>query len=114
MGFDYARAFLKLRDTESTESELKIGIIYSYEPHYHGWCTDGYDENTNETYALDYEPWDEWLGMGITKETLDKFESCQIVAHCLWEMTFVSFDETEIQAQLTYLKDHADELRKEK
>jgi hypothetical protein len=34
-------------------------------------------------FALEFEPWSEWLGMEIDDDTLEKFPPSEIVAHCL-------------------------------
>jgi len=48
-------------------------------------------------YALDFTPWAEWLAMPVYSKTLQCFPETEIIAHCLWEMTFHSFDENVIQ-----------------
>ena len=48
-------------------------------------------------YALDFTPWAEWLAMPVSSKTLQCFPEAEIIAHCLWEMTFHSFDENVIQ-----------------
>ena len=67
-------------------------------------------------YALDFTPWSEWLAMEVEQETLQQFSEAEIICHCLYEMTYVSFDEAEIrakwdelQAQVSSLKDLTDE-----
>ena len=50
-------------------------------------------------YALEYQPWEEWLGMGFEPGVLDQYSPQEIVANCLWEMSWVSFDEAKIKAQ---------------
>jgi PHP family Zn ribbon phosphoesterase len=47
-------------------------------------------------YALNFTPWAEWLAMPVTSRTLQSFPESEIIAHCLWEMTFHSFDEDVI------------------
>jgi len=50
-------------------------------------------------FALEFKPWNEWLGSEIHQDTLKKFTPEQIVAHCLYEMTLLGFDEKRIQEQ---------------
>jgi hypothetical protein len=57
------------------------------------------------TYGLDFKPWNEWLGMNLEPDSLEQFSHEQIIAHCLWEMTFYSFDQTTIQAVLEKLNE---------
>jgi hypothetical protein len=51
-----------------------------------------------ECFALDMNPWSEWLGLPISSESLVKFADSQIVAHCLVEMCRSGFTEESIQA----------------
>ena len=71
-------------------------------------------ENPNkltDSLAIEFTPWNEWLGMDIDKDTLQDFTELEIIAHCLFEMTFMGFDEEEIQAEMDKLKDIADEYK---
>ncbi len=55
------------------------------------------DDVAAESYAIEFKPWDEWLGMTIDEQTAREFSETQILAHCLYEMTFVGFNQEEIQ-----------------
>ena len=50
--------------------------------------------------AIEFTPWKEWLGMEIQPKSLDQFSELEIIAHCLYEMTFVSFEEQEIKDEI--------------
>ena len=54
-------------------------------------------------YSLVFNKWNDWISMFITKETLDNFSPEEIVATCLYEMTYYGFDEDTIQKNLTEL-----------
>ena len=54
-------------------------------------------------YAIEFTPWDEWLSMEIDSNTISEFAELDIIAHCLYEMTFIGFDETKIQGELNHL-----------
>lgn len=51
----------------------------------------------NISYGIEFEPWDEWVSMYITQETLDSLSKETIVAACLYEMTFFGFTENKVQ-----------------
>ncbi len=71
-------------------------------------------ENPNELtnlLAIEFTPWNEWLGMDIDKNTLQDFTELEIIAHCLYEMTFMGFEEEEIQSEMDKLKGIADEYK---
>lgn len=103
----YEEVYQKLLLMSPEESDLSIELEY---------LTDDFDgknyvgvagkynnpKNEHETFsqAIEFEPWRKWLGMTVTKETISKFSELEIVAHCLFEMTFVGFDEETIQEEL--------------
>ena len=61
-------------------------------------------------FGLCLRPWAEWLGMEIEQATLDALPASQILAHCLWEMTFHGFEEWQVQEMSDELKRRVDEL----
>jgi len=64
-----------------------------------------------DSYAIEFVKWKEWLGMDLAPQTIDNFTELEIIAHCLYEMTFISFDEKEIQEQLDTLKERVEEYK---
>jgi len=50
-----------------------------------------------DCFALEYQPWKEWLGMTVSERTVSGFSEPEIVVHCLYEMTFAGFDEQSVQ-----------------
>lgn len=65
------------------------------------------EEGIVEQYALEFVPWAQWLGIGVPEEVRENFTDLQIIAHCLYEMTYVSFDEDEIQSRFKAIQDDA-------
>lgn len=57
-------------------------------------------EEENYSYAIEFTPWKEWLGMEIHPDSFAHFSELKIIAHCLHEMTFVGFEEEDIQEEL--------------
>jgi hypothetical protein len=57
-------------------------------------------ESLNEEMpcALDLMPWEEWLGMEVDPRSLERFARAELVAHCLWELTFHGFEPSKIRA----------------
>lgn len=77
--------------------------------------------NSEVEYALDFQPWEEWLGMEVDSATYQKYAYPEILAHCLWEMTFMGFDQhaireekQELERQVAELKNMTEEERKQK
>lgn len=54
-------------------------------------------------YALDFTPWSQWLSCKIKDELFEKYKEEEIVAHCLFEMTYDGYDEEKIQERFEYL-----------
>lgn len=44
-------------------------------------------------YGIDFRSWAECLGMEVQDVTRERYSDPEIVAHCLWEMTWHGFDE---------------------
>jgi len=63
--------------------------------------------NSETDFSLSFEPWGHWLGMRVDADTLSKLTAPQIVAHCLWDMTFHGFEQWQVQ-------DAMDEIRRRK
>lgn len=97
--------FIVLQDTEpvSPEDGMKILITHMVQE----WddpeleteeydSVSGYTEIDDQKWGLDFTPWAEWLGMEVHPETQDKYSPAEIVAHCLWEMTWNGFTEEQI------------------
>ena len=50
--------------------------------------------------------------LDLTLETTKNFSDLEIIAHCLYEMTFIDYDEDVIQQQLKSLTDTVEEYKK--
>lgn len=50
-----------------------------------------------ESYAIEFVPWAEWLGMEIDPATLASNDELDVMAHCLWEMTFAGYSPVAIE-----------------
>ena len=67
--------------------------------------------NSETSYALELVPWEEWLDMEIDPATLEAYAGEDIIAHCLWEMTFFGFDQDAVKEQGEELRRRADGLK---
>ncbi|MFZ2958589.1 MAG: DUF6557 family protein [Candidatus Ozemobacteraceae bacterium] len=73
-------------------------------------CKDDGMGNQEESYAIEYTPWEEWLGMSIDLLSSKRYSKVEIIAHCLWEMTFAGFDQASIKEQINELKRRVEEI----
>ena len=112
---EYERIFKDLQQKEPVESDILIVLKQhiSDEDSSKSYVeVSGLDLNDSEYgLALDFTPWQKWLGMNISEETIEKFTELEIIAHCLWEMTFVDFDESEIQAKISEVEQSMEEYK---
>jgi hypothetical protein len=71
-----------------------------------GYAIDGLDPAEPKIkYGIELTPWAEWLGYDIDTISVPELSLEDIVAHCLWEMTFVSFNESEIMEMVSSLEE---------
>ena len=63
----------------------------------------GIKSEKDSTYTLDFTEWKKWLGMEIDKVTLKQYSELEIIARCLWEMTFYGFNENDAKEKLDEL-----------
>ena len=114
----YEEVYQKLLVISPEESDLSIEIEHQ---------TDDFDgkkyisvsgkynnpKNEEETFSqsIEFEPWRKWLGMSIIKGTMDNFSELEIIAHCLFEMTFVGFEEEIIQEELKKLEQEMEDYQ---
>lgn len=114
----YEEVYQKLLAMPAEESELSIQIELQsddYDDEKYISVSGAYKnpKNEEETYpqAIEFEPWKKWLGMNIDAETRANFSELEIIAHCLFEMTFVGFDEEVIQEELHKLEQEMEDYK---
>lgn len=116
----YEQIFNDLQLMEAVAGNISIVVSNEYDAFDGLEYVDvsGRDNNPQENselltnaLAIEFTPWNEWLGMDIDKNTLQEFTELEIIAHCLYEMTFMGFEEEEIQSEMDKLKGIADEYK---
>ncbi|MDA3892264.1 MAG: hypothetical protein PF517_11430 [Salinivirgaceae bacterium] len=110
---DYEKMFNELQVTPPKVSAVTINIelIHDTYDDTHYVDVSGYytnpEERTDEfsnSLAIEFTPWNEWLGMPIDENSLKKFSQLEIIAHCLDEMSCSGFDQEKIQEELNRIK----------
>lgn len=66
--------------------------------------------NSLTTWALDLTSWSEWMGMEVDEESLKAMTNEQFVCHCLWEMTFFGFKESQRNSMKRTLNKRIDDI----
>ena len=105
----YERVFNDLLLLTSIDSDITIVVKNSKDEFdgeeyvdVSGYFTDpakSIDEISN-SLALEFTPWEEWLGMDVDEQSLLEFSESELICHCLYEMTFISFDQKKIQIEM--------------
>ena len=62
-------------------------------------------------YAIEFRPRSEWAGMMIDSATVCEMATIDIAIHCLWEMTFMGFEEDSVQRELDVLKERSEAVK---
>ena len=108
--FDGENFCIKVDKTFEWDIDENENIIYTEDFYYnvHGINTD-----TNQSYAIEFEPWGEWLGWDIDREQVKELSKEAYVAHILWEMTYIGFDENSIQETISGLKEMVDDIKED-
>jgi len=81
------------------------------------FCGDNVSEeiaNSEITYALDMVRWEEWLDMSVPLEVIKNFSMPEIVAHCIYGMTFLGFNQEQIQGKYNELKRRCENIKNSK
>lgn len=117
---DYENVFNELKSLKPKESSITIIInneIDSFDNEQyvsisgHDNSKSGSSNDLTESLALEFVPWDEWLGMNVDQSSLNNFSSYEIICHCLQEMTFVGFNQKVIKSELDKIKKVADDFK---
>jgi len=107
VGYEEAFKELKLkRQKKHNLNDLFIEVEIGKENEIEYLDVYGVKTNSDIRFGLEFCKWDYWVTMFITKDTLTNLSKEQIVAGCLYEMTFFGFSEEKI-------KEFHDEMEKD-
>ena len=70
----------------------------------------GVHEGDPQSYGIEFCPWDEWLDADVRFQGTD-LTPAQMVAQCLYEMTFIGFDQEEIQDQADKMNEMVEDIK---
>jgi len=101
----YEKVLEELKTLTPQDSELIIIMEHVVEDHDEWDNIHALDPTDNETYAIEFTPWEEWLGMEIDWKSLAEFGPQRLLAMCIWEMTWAGFTQEEIRARLDELSE---------
>jgi len=113
----YKKVFNTLYSLKPANSKWSIVIEDCYDEeekkHYAHVTGKNPDPNKKETYSLCLMDWPEWLGMNISYKALRRYPKLEIIAHCLWEMTYFGNQE-DIDKRWEYIYETVEKIQKKK
>ena len=56
----------------------------------------GRKQDDDQDWGLDFTDWAEWLGMEVEPKSFEIFPGVEILAHCLFEMTWYGFKPEDV------------------
>ena len=100
----YEIAYKKLRSKSPIISTMELccdkrePIFKGDEPFHDVYGVDGTkrEDGELEKFSLGLTPWSQWLGSSLSESILNNYTKEEIVSHCLFDMTFHGFSESEI------------------
>lgn len=107
---EYEVVFEKLKHITPKKNNLEIVLQTIKEENWESYVHVNATDEFSESWSLMGTSWSKWLFMPISKESMENFTEIEILAHCLWEMTYCGFEEESIQEFNDKLDDEMDEL----
>jgi hypothetical protein len=116
---EYEEVFKELKMMEPVDTNISIILSHEIDDfdneeyvNVSGYYNDHPKENgLTESLALEFTPWNEWLGMEIDSKTLSDFSELELICHCLFEMTFFSFDQKKIQEEIERIHGMVEDIK---
>ena len=89
----YEKVLAQLRTIEPIASDWHIVVEwvedwFGGKPYVH---VIGRKQDDDQNWGLDFTDWAEWLGMEVEPKSFETFPGVEILAHCLFEMTWFGF-----------------------
>jgi hypothetical protein len=96
----YRQVYDELLRLEPAANDEHVKIVIEYVTHgvtgEKFWNVSGVKPNNPQNYGLSFCRWEQWLGYYINRGTLRVLSEVEILAHCLWEMTWNGFTQERI------------------
>ena len=106
-------AYARLLELDPEADDTVIDIV-SFDEEGEGaenFDVSGIKPGSKDSWALDFVRWERWLGMELSRSTLDRFSPSEVTAHCLWEMTFHGYEQEEIAETDALVRGRVGELK---
>ncbi len=116
----YVRALDEIRNTQpkATDVSIVVSVVKAKDdPFYEKGDKDWVDicgvKGEEDRYAIGMTSWREWLSMPISEVSLKSFSELDILAHCLWEMTWYGYSNRRIQRRMGDLRRTVEKIRED-
>lgn len=112
----YEAVFKKMEVMPSEDTDMSIVITKEINDDEEYIDVSGLHNNPKNkeekhSQGLELTPWQNWLGMEISEESLTNFSKEEIIVHCLHEMTYVGFFEEDIPNVNNRIKKKRQEIK---
>jgi len=118
----YVSVLDELKGIEPVHADISVSVKYVPEStwEFDGesfvdepfWSISGHKPGDPQSWAIEFNPWEEWLGMEIiAPETPMSNE--ELAAHIVWEMTFCGFTNDDVKAKNKEIFDAVEECKSE-
>ena len=105
----YEIVFKGLKKLKPKPQKMQIELVPCHEQEGYYWTNvHGKYKSKRQGYAIEYSPWEEWLGMEIEAWTTFSYSEIDIVCHCLWEMTWNGFTQEDVDEKNKELIDRVE------
>lgn len=108
-GYEYVFSELKRLSPVENEEGMVITVFADGEG---SFDVSGIKPGENTSYAIEFCPWEQWLGLYVSQRDLQKHGELFCIAHCLWEMTFSGFTQESIQGNMEDILERVEKAEK--
>lgn len=115
----YEKALVELRKTKPKVTKTRIKIEFVEPNPKDPWFNKEDKPYTcvtilqgKQEYSASFLPWDEWLGATMPTKFNFPYATLDIVAHCLWEVTWYGYSNTQTQEKAKKLFEIVKEVEK--
>lgn len=103
------QAFENIRSLKAADSKMVIHIGFQDDEEVGYHDVSGSDGSSTENgekkrFSLFLVDWDEWLGMKIEVDTIEKYSELETLCHIFWEMTWCGYSMEDVRSFREELK----------
>jgi len=110
----YKNVFAELKMLKSKPCDPPITLVVSrvedcLEPGEFIFDVFGIIRGDKSHYALEMNPWDEWMGFYVLDKSIETYRASIVLAHSLYEMTFFGYTSTIVRKRIAEEKNTLEE-----